>query len=150
MLRSAALLSLMLLAVPVDPVRAQSADAETITAVNTASDALHEAFVVGNADGIRSLMTADHVAVTPYYDGLKTVDEQIASAADLTGFNQTVVGEASVVLLAPTVALRTFVATWEGSYKGAALPKRVFVNETLVNRNGEWLERFYQVTAMKP
>jgi hypothetical protein len=149
MLRSAALLSLMLLAAPVDLVRAQSADAETVTAINTSSDALDEAFVVGNADSIRSLMTADHIAVTPYYDGPQTVDQQIASLSDLTGFKQTVVGEVSVALLAPNVALRTFVADLEGSFKGAALPTRVFVNETLVNSNGEWLERFYQVTTMK-
>lgn len=146
---SAALLCLMLLAVPVDLVRAQSADAETSTAIDTAAGAIDEAFVVGNADSIKSLMTADHVAVTPYYGSPQTVDEQIASLADLS-YKQTVVGEVSVKLLAPTVALRTLVADLEGSFKGTALPKRVFVNETFVNHNGEWLERFYQVTTMQP
>jgi hypothetical protein len=149
MLRSATFLSLMLLLVPVDLVRAQSADAETITAINTASGALHEAFIAKNADSIRSLMMPDHIAVTPYYDGPQTVDEIIASLSDLD-YTETVVGEVSVVLLAPDVAKRTYVADWTGSFKGAALPTRVFVNDTLVNRNGEWLERFYQVTAMKP
>jgi hypothetical protein len=144
---TAALFSLILLTAPVD-VMAQSSDAETITAVNTASNALDEAFVVGSADTIRSLMTADHIAVTPYYDAPTPVDEMIASLPDLK-YTQTIVGEPSVSLLAPDVALRTFVAELEGSFKGKPLPKRVFVNETLVNRNGEWLERFYQVTVLE-
>jgi len=140
---------LILLATPVDLAVAQASDAETVTAVNTASDALDEAFTVSDADSIRSLMTTDHVTVTPYYDGPQSVDDQIASLPDLK-FKQTVVGEPSVALLAPDVALRTFIANLEGSFKGTPLPSRVFVNETLVQHNGEWLERFYQVTTLKP
>jgi ketosteroid isomerase-like protein len=146
----AALLSLMLFVAPVDLARAQSNEAEIITAINAASDTLDEAFVAGDAEGIRSMMTEDHIAVTPFYDGPQSVDEQIASMSDLTGYNQTVVGEVSVSLLAPDVALRTFVADLEGSYKGNPLPARVFINETLVKRNELWLERFYQITTLTP
>ena len=35
-------------------------------------------------------------------------------------------------------------------FKGEPLPGRVFVNETLVLRDGKWIERLYQVTALKP
>jgi hypothetical protein len=54
------------------------------------------------------------------------------------------------VLLAPDVALRTFIAGLKGSFKGAKMPARAFVNETLVKRDGKWIERFFQVTALKP
>lgn len=149
MLRSAAILALLFLAVPAERVAAQSSDAETITAIYTASGALHEAFVVKNADSIRALMAYDHIAVTPYYDGPQTVDEIIASLSDLD-YKETVVVEPSVALLTPRVALRTHVANWTGTFKSEAMPTQVFVSETLVNRNGEWVECFYQVTTLKP
>jgi len=148
MLRSAALFCLLLLAAPAGLARAQSADAETITAVNAASGALHEAFIVKDAESIKALLMPDHIAVTPYYDGPQTVDEIIASLSDVD-YTETVVVEPTVVLLAPDVALRTFVAEWKGSFKDKPMPAKVFVSETMVNRNGEWLERFYQVTAME-
>lgn len=145
----AIVISLMLLAAPADLVRAQSSDGETVTAINTASDALHQAFVAGDAEGIRSLMTADHIAVTPYYDDPQTVDGIIAKLSDLD-YTETIEGEPSVVLLAPNVAMRTFAADWSGSYQGTPLPARVYVSEILVKRNGEWLERYYQATAAPP
>jgi hypothetical protein len=55
-----------------------------------------------------------------------------------------------VVLLSPDAALRTFTADLKGSFRGEPLPARVFVNETLVRRDGKWIERFFQVTTMKP
>lgn len=146
----AAVLSLMLFVAPVDLAGAQSNEVEIVTAINAAAGTLDEAFVAGDAEGIRSMMTEDHVAVTPYYDGPQSVDDEIASLTDLTGYNQTIVGEVSVALLAPDVALRTFVADLEGSFKGKSLAARVFVNETLVKRNELWIERFYQVTTLPP
>jgi ketosteroid isomerase-like protein len=145
-----ALLSLMLVPAPIDLVMAQSNQAEIITAIDAASGTLDEAFVAGDAEGIRSMMTEDHIAVTPFYADPLSVDEQIASLTDLTGYNQTVVGNVSVSLLSPDVALRTFEAKLEGSYKGNPLPSRVFINETLVKRNELWIERFYQVTTLPP
>ncbi len=128
-------------------VAAQSVDAETIAAINGSSKALDAAFAARDVDAIRSLMTADHISVTPYYDGPQSVDDQIASLPEFD-FSQTILGEPSVVLLSPKVALRTFVAGFEGAFKGKPLPTRVFVNETLINRDGKWIERFFQVTAM--
>jgi len=140
----------MLFVAPVDLAGAQSNEVEIVTAINAAAGTLDEAFLAGDAEGIRSMMTEDHVAVTPYYDGPQSVDDEIASLTDLTGYNQTIVGEVSVALLAPDVALRTFVADLEGSFKGKSLAARVFVNETLVKRNELWIERFYQVTTLPP
>jgi hypothetical protein len=47
-------------------------------------------------------------------------------------------------------ALRTFTADLKGSFKGKPLPAKVFATEILVRRNGKWIERFYQVTTLKP
>jgi ketosteroid isomerase-like protein len=148
MKRLAVLISLVFLATAgLRPANAD--DAATIAAVNASSNALDDAFGAQNVEAIKSLMTADHISVTPYYDGVQTVDDQIASLGELD-YGQTFVTEPSVVLLSPDVALRTFVADLKGSFKGEPLPARVFVNETLILRDGKWIERFFQVTTMKP
>ena len=47
--------------------QARAGEAETIAAVNAAAAALDDAFERQSADEIRRMMTADHLAVTPYY-----------------------------------------------------------------------------------
>jgi len=150
MLTRAAFLSLMLVAVAWSlPPKAHATDADTIAAINASSNALDEAFARRDVETIRRLMTKDHVTVTPYYDGPQSVDDQIALLPELE-YGQTIVGEPSVVLLAPDVALRTFIADLKGSFKGKPLPSRAFVNETLVKRDGKWIERLFQITTLKP
>ena len=148
MRRLAAVLSLILLA-SAGLFMANATDAETIAAINASSNALDEAFADRNVETIKSLMTPDHVSVTPYYDGPQSVDDQIASLAELD-YGQKIVGTPSVMLLSPDVALRTFTADLKGSFRGRPLPARAFVNETLVKRDGKWIERFFQVTTLKP
>lgn len=148
MRRLAAVLSLILLA-SAGLFVANATDAETIAAINASSNALDEAFADRNVETIKSLMTPDHVSVTPYYDGPQSVDDQIASLAELD-YGQKIVGTPSVMLLSPDVALRTFTADLKGSFRGKPLPARAFVNETLVKRDGKWIERFFQVTTLKP
>jgi len=148
MRKIAAILSLMIL-VAVGAFRAEAGDADTIAAINASSNALDKAFGERDIATIKALMTPDHVTVTPYYDGPQSVDDQIASLPDLD-YGQTIVGEPSVALLGPDVALRTFIADLKGSFKGKPLPARAFVNETLVKRDGKWIERFFQVTTLKP
>lgn len=135
--------------VAVGAFRAEAGDADTIAAINASSNALDKAFGERDIATIKALMTPDHVTVTPYYDGPQSVDDQIASLADLD-YGQTIVGEPSVALLGPDVALRTFIAELKGSFKGKPVPARAFVNETLVKRDGKWIERFFQVTTLKP
>jgi hypothetical protein len=146
MRRSVTALTLMLLA-SAGPSSAQAPDAETIAAVNASSNALDDAFAARDVDKIRSLMTADHVTVTPYYDGPQSVGDQIASLPELD-YGETIIGEPSVVLLAPDVALRTFVADLKGTFMGKPLPARAFVNETLIRQDGKWIERFFQITGL--
>jgi hypothetical protein len=81
--------------------------------------------------------------------GLQSVDDQIASLPELD-YGQTIQGTPAVVLLAPDVALRTFIADLKGSFEGKPLPARAFVNETLVKRDGKWIERLFQITTLKP
>ena len=128
---------------------AEASDAQTIDAVNASSDALDEAFAKRDVAVIKALMTPDHVTVTPYYDGPQSVDDQIASLPDLD-YGEAIQGTPAIVLLAPDVALRTFIADLKGSFKGKPLPARAFVNETLVKRDGKWIERFFQITTLKP
>jgi hypothetical protein len=37
----------------------------------------------------------------------------------------------------------------KGSFRGTPLPARAFVNETLIQRDGKWIERFFQITTLK-
>jgi ketosteroid isomerase-like protein len=144
----AAVLSLMIFAAS-GLGEARAADAETVTAVNASSNALDDAFEKSDVSAIKALMTPDHITVTPYYDGPQSVDDQIASLPELE-WQQTIVGEVAVALLGPDVAMRTFTADLKGSFKGKPLPKQVYATEILVKRDGKWIERFYQVTTLRP
>jgi ketosteroid isomerase-like protein len=138
---------MVLLAVP--PSASWAGDADTIEAINQAAAKLDRAFEQQDAATIKQLMTPDHVAVTPYYDGPQSVDEQIASLPDLK-YAQTNLTEPSVTLLGPDAALRRFTAKLEGGYKEKVLAGPVYITQVMVMRDGKWLEDFYQVTALKP
>jgi Domain of unknown function (DUF4440) len=128
---------------------AQAGDAETTAAIVAASAALDSAFERQDAEMIKSLTTAEHVAVTPYYGRPQTVDEQIASLSELK-YVQTKIGDDKIALLGPDAGMRMFTADLDGTFKGEPIPKRVFVTSVMVRRDGRWLETFYQVTALKP
>lgn len=150
MLKRAAVFSLLLLALAATALfESRAGEADTIAAINASSNALDEAFAKRDVATIKALMTADHVTVTPYYVGPQTVDDQIASLPELE-YGQTIQGEPNVALLGSDVALRTFIAELKGSFKGKPLPARAFVTELLVHRDGKWIERFFQVTTLKP
>jgi len=129
--------------------QARAGEAETIAAVNAAAAALDNAFERQSADEIKRMMTADHIAVTPYYDAPQTVDEQIASLPKLK-YEQTNVGAVKVDVLGPDAAMRTFTARLEGTYKGKSIPSPAFVTAIMVRQDGQWKERFYQITAVQP
>ncbi|MEP0324965.1 nuclear transport factor 2 family protein [Bauldia litoralis] len=148
-MRKLVLMSLVGLAAVVGLTTARADDAATVAAVNASSNALDAAFGARDIAAIRALMTPDHISVTPYYDGPQTVDDQIASLDELA-YGGTIVGEPSVTFLSPDVALRTFAIDLKGSFKGEPLPAHAFVNETLVRRDGKWIEAFFQITTLKP
>jgi ketosteroid isomerase-like protein len=143
----AGLLAVMVL-VAAPPSAARAGDAETIEAINQAAAKLDRAFEQQDAATIKQLMTPDHVAVTPYYDGPQLIDDQIASLPDLK-YEQTNLGEVAVALLGPDLAQRSFSAALDGTFKGKPIPRQVFVSELWVKGEGGWQEKFYQVTAMR-
>lgn len=147
MIRNLTLAFCLSVAVSAGTLSAFADDAETIAAVNASSNALDDAYAARDVAAIRLLMTPDHVSVTPYYDGPQSVDDQIASLPELD-YGATIVGTPSVVLLSDDVALRTFIADLDGSFRGKPLPAHAFVNETLVKRGGKWVERFFQITTL--
>ena len=147
MRKTVAVFCLMILAVTA--ACGQPDDIATIEAIDNAAAELDEAFETGDAETIKSLMTPDHVAVTPYYGGPQSVAEQIASLGDFE-YAQTDAVEPTVTLLGPDVAIRTGIVELKGSYKGKPLPARVFATEIMVKRDGKWLERLYQATALTP
>ncbi len=138
-------ISLAILPLGSVPVRAD--DAETIAAVNAAAEALDKAFEQQDAKAIAALMTPDHVAVTPYYDGPQSTAEQIASLPDLA-YAQENLDEPKVTLLGADAAIRTFSAELKGTYKGRPIPSPAFVTALMVRKDGKWLEKFYQVTRI--
>jgi ketosteroid isomerase-like protein len=140
--------TIVLAACLLSPIAVQADDAETVAAVNASSNALDDAFAARDLAAIRALMTPDHISVTPYYDGPQTVDDQITSLGELD-YGEIILEGPTVVLLADDVALRTFTADLDGSFKGEPLPARAFVNETLIKLDGKWIERFFQITALK-
>ena len=147
MRRIATLLSLMVL-VAAPAFAAWAGDTEPIEAIDQAAAKLDRAFEQQDAATIKQLMTPDHVAVTPYYDGPQSIDDQIASLPDLK-YGQTNLGEVDVSLLGPGLAQRSFSAELDGTFKGKPIPRQVFVSELWVKGEGGWQEKFYQVTAMR-
>ena len=147
-MRSLAMFSLVILTIAVAS-KALAGDAETIEAINASSNALDKAFEQNDKAAIKALMTPDHISVTPYYDRPQTTDDQIASLPELK-WDQRNVSNVKVSLLGDDAALRTFTADLKGSFKGKPLPAKVFATEILVKCDGKWIERFYQVTTLKP
>ena len=128
---------------------ANAGEPATVAAINAASAALDDAFERQSAEDIKRMMTADHIAVTPYYDTPQTAAAQIASLPELK-YKQTNTGEVKVVVLGPDAGMRTFTARLDGTYKGKAIPPDVFVTSIMVREDGQWREKFYQVTALQP
>src|SRR6476469_5523802 len=88
---------------------ARAGDEDAIEAINRVAAKLDQAFEQQDKETIERLMTPDHVAVTPYYDGPQSLDDQIASLPNLK-FEQTVVSEIEIGLLSPDLAQRSFSA----------------------------------------
>jgi hypothetical protein len=95
---------------------------DAIAAINAASAALDDAFERQSAEDLKHMMTADHVAVTPYYGAPQSVAEQIASLPELK-YTQIIVGPVKVEGLGPDVGMRTFTAQLDGTFMGKAHPE---------------------------
>ena len=148
MRKIAAIVSLMILFASGLP-SALASGAETVEAINQAAAALDQAFERQDKDAVKRLMTPDHVAVTPYYDGPQSVADQLGSLPELK-YEQKINGKPAVTVLGPDAGMRTFTAELNGSFEGKPIAGKMFVSEVWVKAGGAWLEKFYQVTALKP
>ncbi|MEZ0280005.1 DUF4440 domain-containing protein [Methyloceanibacter sp.] len=128
---------------------ANAGEPATVAAINAAAAALDDAFERQSAEDIKRMTTADHIAVTPYYETPQTAAQQIASLPELK-YKQTNTGEVKVVVLGPDAGMRTFTARLDGTYKGKMIPPDVFVTSIMVREDGQWREKLYQVTALQP
>ena len=74
---------------------AQENNIAAIEAVDDVVGKLDEAFEAQDAEAIKAFMTADHVAVTPYYGTPRSVDDVIALLPELN-YQQTDLSEPQV------------------------------------------------------
>jgi Domain of unknown function (DUF4440) len=124
-------------------------DAATIEEIKQAASVLDQAFTQQDAALIESMVTSDHLATTPYYGKSVEIAEQIATLDDFKARLFDVTDE-RVDLLGDGAALIMFEKSYEGTFKGAPLPKRVFVSSLWEKSDGKWLQRLYQETAIEP
>ena len=93
------------------------------------------------------MMTDDHRAVTTYYGGAVSRDDQLKLLADFK-FTEYKTGEVTVKLLGKGVALVTFPQTMKGTFKGKALPTKSHASAIFVEDDGRWRETHYQETPL--
>ncbi len=144
-MRKATLVLLAVLAMPVSSARADDkATEELLKALRT----LNEAFTKSDAGAIRRLMTDDHLAITPYYDGgMATKEEQIRSLPDLK-LSEYKTGKESVRFATPDVAIISYPLAMKGAFKGKPVAPKSLAVAVWVRRGGKWLETLYQETAL--
>jgi ketosteroid isomerase-like protein len=107
---------------------------------------LDTAFEKGDVATVRGLMTDDKVAITPYYDGPQTKEDQIKSLPDFK-MPEYIVGQRKTTVLGKDVVLVTYPLTMKGTFKGKPLPAKSYVSSLWINRDGKWKEALYQATV---
>ena len=120
--------------------------ADLVTEVEAAMETLNDAFPAHDVAKIKSLMTPDHLAVTPYA-GVQTVGEQIQTIRDLK-YDEYAAGKMSAKTVGDSCVLVTYPLKLKGSFKGKQLPPETMVLGVWVKKDGKWLELHYQETIM--
>jgi hypothetical protein len=131
------------------PAAGQADEASEIAAVKVAMDRLGQAFVSEDIAAIKSLMTADHIAIGPTYDGPVSIEEQIAMFPRIA-LSEWAATEKTISLLAESVAMGRFGISIVGMLDGVPLHSRAYATEIWVKRDGNWLQQLYQETALDP
>lgn len=121
------------------------ANSDAKAEINAAINRLAQAFVSGDPADISALMTADHLAITPYYGRPYSVEEQVGTL-DGFKFELTEMGEHHIELIDENTALVTAQSKVSGSFKGKPIPEEIFVTQIWVKREGTWLQLLYQET----
>jgi uncharacterized protein (TIGR02246 family) len=140
--------ALLIVAVGLFGVSVVRADDAATKEVEKAIQALNEAFTKHDAAAIKRLTVEEHVAITPYYNGPATIAEQLKMLAEFKT-TEYQVAQQQIRLIAKDTALVTYQLTQKGTYKGKELLPKNYASAVWVNRNGKWLEAFYQETALE-
>lgn len=119
------------------------ADAELLRAMET----LNTAFKNRDTATIRRLITPDHLAVTSYYDGPFTVEQELQTLPDLE-YAEYKSGELKVTPLGRDAAVVHYTLTLKGTFQGKPLPLKNYAAATWVRQNGQWREAYYQETPV--
>jgi len=114
--------------------------------VEAAMGVLNEAFTAHDVDKVRSLMTPNHLAVTPFA-GKQTLDEQIRTLADLD-YEEYEAGPMSTTTIDDSCVLVTYALKAKGTYRGKPVPSQCHVVAVWVKSDGKWRELHYQETAV--
>lgn len=119
--------------------------------VVAAQYALDQAFADGDADKIRSLVTPDHVAITPYYPTITTTAEQIASLQEA---DYTLVSDGEPVYRTISedndVVSITVTKSYKGHWGEYQMPEKAISTSIWSLYDGKWLQSFYQETGISP
>ncbi len=109
---------------------------------------LSQLFVKGDKNGIMGLMTVDHIAITPYYGGPLTVLEELKNLSDHR-LEEYGMGKAKLTSMAKGVVLVHYPLTLKGTYKEKTVSGKYHVGAVWVQRDGKWLEAFYQESLVE-
>ena len=96
---------------------------------------------------IKRLTTPDHIAITSHRGEPQGRTEEIKSLPDLKVTEYTK-GKFNVRLLSKEVALITYPLQLKGTFKGKKLFSKNYASSVWVKHDGQWLEAFYQETAV--
>ncbi len=130
------------------PVHGAANDGSVRAEILAAYERIKRAFESGDAATIKALVAHDHRTVTPV-DGATREVWNIVAAGDLVDYTQTPISEIVVEELAPGVALQHFNAALTGRYQGEPVPAKVAITIIWEQRNGKWLERYFQFTPLR-
>jgi uncharacterized protein (TIGR02246 family) len=108
--------------------------------------AVQTAFNKGDVDGVKKLLTEDHVTLLSYARWSNAADQ--LKVLDAFKFSEYKIHDLEVKPLTKDVALVTFRATIKGTYAGKAVPSPVDVAQVWVKRDGKWLQASYQETPL--
>jgi ketosteroid isomerase-like protein len=107
---------------------------------------IQRAFNEGDVDTLKRLMAADHMTVLSYAqfsnaaDQLKDLSEWKFAEYKIEGLR--------VKAVTREVALVTYQATIQGTYKGRPVPSPVLVTQVWVQRDDRWVQASYQETPV--
>jgi Domain of unknown function (DUF4440) len=123
-------------------------EAATVAQLQAAALELDKAYANQDMSTIKRMISSDSLSVAARYGGSASLAEQTKTFGELkrTNLDYTPI---DVTLLGADVALVTFEKSYAGTYEGKALPPRVFVGEVWLKRDGKWLQRYYQETAIE-